>query len=393
MRILIAHNEYREPGGEDVVANAETELLSGNGHEVKRVTVTNKDVAGLLGTLSTAWRAPYSRPARLKFAGEIAAFEPDVVHVHNFFPILTPSIYDSCLEASVPVVQTLHNYRLLCPKATMFRSGHTCELCLNGSPYQAVLYGCYRDSRLQSIIPARMVAINRRRRTWTTRVTRFIALTQFARRKFIKAGLPADRIDVKPNFAAPKAMSGGARTKREGALFVGRLSDDKGVGPLLDAWQDLRVPLRVVGDGPMAPMVSGCNNPRIATLGARPPADVYREMVRASFLVVPSLWYEGFPLVLVEAFAHGLPAIVSRHGSLAEIVEDQITGLHVTPNDPADLAAKVRWASENPGEMRRMGIAARRVYQKKYTADVNYQQLVAIYRRARKHTFDVRAAG
>ncbi len=383
MRILIAHNEYREAGGEDAVADAETALLVGNGHEVRRVTVTNKDVAGLAGTLSTAWRAPYSGPARRKFAGEIAGFAPDIVHVHNFFPILTPSIYDACLEANVPVVQTLHNYRLLCPKATMFRGRHPCELCLNASPYHAVLYGCYRGSRLQSIIPARMVALNRRRRTWTTKVTRFITLTGFARDKFTEAGFPADRVDIKPNFAEPQTKPANTGTKREGALFVGRLSEEKGVGPLLEAWREQDVPLRIIGNGPMADVIRAFDNPQIAAVGRKPPAEVHHEMTRARFLVVPSLAYEGFPIVLAEAFANGLPAIVSRHGSMAEIVEDRVTGLHVAPNDPADLAAKVRWASENPGEMRRMGVAARRVYQKKYTAEVNYKQLMEIYQRAR----------
>ncbi len=390
MRILIAHNEYREPGGEDAVANAESELLASSGHEVRRVTVANKDVAGLCGTLSTAWRAPYSSPARLKFAAEIAGFAADIVHVHNFFPILTPSIYDACIEAGVPVVQTLHNYRLLCPKATMFRGKKSCELCLSGSPYNAVLYGCYRGSRLQSIIPARMVALNRRRRTWATKVTRFIVLSEFARRKFTEAGFPADRIDVKPNYVVSPATPARASSKRAGALYVGRLSEEKGLGPLLDAWGGLEIPLRIVGDGPMAPMIPLRGNPHITALGAKPQAEVHREMSQASFLAVPSLAYEGFPLVLAEAFACGLPAIVSRHGSLAEIVEDGVTGLHIEPNDPDDLAEKVRWAHAHPKDMARMGANARRIYQRKYTPQANYPLLMAIYDRARQHSRDRR---
>jgi len=383
MRILVAHNKYREPGGEDVVAAAEAELLGENGHVVHRHTVENNDIVGLGQKLSTAWHAPYSQMAKGRFAEEIRAFRPDVVHVHNFFPILTPAIYDACKDANVPVVQSLHNFRLMCPKATMFRRGRPCEICLHASPYHAVLYSCYRDSRLQSLVPARMVAVNRRRGTWSDKVSRFVALSAFARDKFLEAGLPADKIDVKPNFTPGAAKENtGAQNPREGALFVGRLSEEKGIEPLLKAWRDLSVPLRIAGDGPMAQMVADHAGPQIEHLGALVPAAIEREMSTAAFLVVPSLWYEMFPMVLAEAFAAGLPAIVSRLGSLAEIVEDGATGLHFNPNDPADIAEKVQWATDHPAEMLEKGKRARQVYERNYTASANYRQLMAIYDKA-----------
>ena len=383
MRVLVAHNKYREPGGEDVVAAAEAELLAENGHKVRRYTVENNDIVGLGQKLSTAWNAPYSHMAKGRLAEEIRAFHPDLVHVHNFFPILTPAIYDACRDANVPVVQSLHNFRLVCPKATLFRRGRPCETCVHASPYHAVLHSCYRGSRLQSLVPARMVAVNRRRGTWSDKVSRFVALSAFARDKFVGAGLPADKIDVKPNFT-PGAVrrNTDAQNRRSGALFVGRLSEEKGIEPLLKAWRDLSVPLRIAGDGPMAPMVADQAGPHIEHLGALSPAAIEREMATAAFLVVPSLWYEMFPMVIAEAFAAGLPAIVSRLGSLAEIVEDGATGLHFNPNDTGDFAEKIQWATDHPAEMLKKGKRARLAYEQNYTASANYRQLMAIYGKA-----------
>lgn len=364
------------------MATAEAALLAENGHDVRRYTVSNRDVTGLARMVATAWQAPYSRPSRARLAREIAAFAPDIVHVHNFFPILSPSVYDACRQAGVPVVQTLHNYRLICPQAMLLRNGAPCELCVTGSPYNAVLYACYRDSRGDSLVAARMVSRNRRRGAWDAMAGLFIALTEFARGKFIEGGLPAERIVVKPNFAAD---SGGADdgAPREGALFVGRLSHEKGIATMLQAWRGLEVPLRIVGDGPMAESVRRVANPAVEMLGRLPREEVVAAMRRAAFMVMPSEWYEGHPMVQVEAFANGLPLIASRLGALAELVEDGGTGLHFEAGNPSELAAKVRWAAVNPAEMRRMGAAARRAYAANFTPDVNYRQIMAIYDRAR----------
>ncbi|MCZ6774706.1 MAG: glycosyltransferase family 4 protein, partial [Proteobacteria bacterium] len=286
-------------------------------------------------------------------------------------------------DARVPVVQTLHNYRLICPQALLLRNGRPCEKCVTGSAYHAVLYGCYRGSRLVSLVPARMVSINRRRGTWRSKVTRYIALTRFAKEKFIKGGLPADRIAVKPNFIAdPAAKREAGAVRREGALFVGRLSPEKGIGTLLQAWRDLAVPLRILGDGPLADRVEQCDNPAVKSLGWKSSSDVVAEMHCAAFLVLPSEWYEGFGMVIVEAFATALPIVASRLGAMAEVIDDSVTGLHFEPGNPADLAAKVRWAVDNPSDMRRMGENARRVYEDRYTPEVNYRQLMAIYDQA-----------
>ncbi len=376
MKVWLAHNYYRQSGGEDVVVANEQALLSAYGHKVQLVKDSNDRITGPWAAVKAAWQAPYSREARAGMAALIAERAPDVVHVHNFFPLMTPSIYDACRDAGVPVVQTLHNYRTICAGALLMRGGRPCEDCIGGSPWLGALHGCYRNSRPASLAVARLIATHRRRRTWHTKVDRFVALTEFSKSRFVKAGFPGERIAVKPNFVEDRAQEAGMR---EGALFVGRLSPEKGVRTLLLAWDGIDVPLRIAGDGPLLDATCG---PNIVVLGRTAPEAVATEMARAAFLVMPSESYETFGLVIVEAFCQGLPVIASRLGSMAEIVEDGVTGLHFTPGDAADLAAKVRWAADHPEDMRRMGANARRVYEEKYTPEENYKQLIAIYEQA-----------
>ena len=378
MRILQAHNLYQQAGGEDAVVANEAKLLTDHGQEVRLWSVDNAAITGPWAKLRTAWQVPYSHTARWRVAAAIADFAPDVVHVHNFFPLITPSVYDACRDAGVPVVQTLHNSRTICAGALLLRNGRPCEDCIHGSPYQGALHGCYRGSRPGSLAVARMIDRHRGRGTWRTKVDRFIALTEFAKAKFAEAGFPADKIAVKPNFVEDK----GARAPEadhHGAVFVGRLSPEKGIGTLLAAWRDLDVRLRIAGDGPLMSMAQGTASPNVVPLGNLPPEAVNQEMARAAFLVMPSECYEGFPVTLAEAFCRGLPVIASRLGAMAEIVEDRVTGLHYTPADAGDLAEKVRWAVDRPEEMRRMGANARRVFEEKYTPEVNYRQLMAVY--------------
>lgn len=283
----------------------------------------------------------------------------------------------------MPVVQTLHNFRLFCAAATLFRAGKVCEDCLGRSPWRGAFHGCWRGSRLGSLAVARMIDVHRRRDTWSTKVDRYIALSAFARDRFVKAGLPPNKIVVKPNFVAdPGLPDPGAEDSRAGALFVGRLSPEKGIATLLAAWARLEVPLAIAGDGPLRRAVEAAVAPTASYRG-RLSADEVREAIRtALLLVMPSECYENFPMVVAEAFANGLPVIASRLGAMAEIVEDGQTGLLFTVGDAADLADKVRWAVTHPKEMRAMGCRARQVYEKRYTPDANYQRLLTIYAEA-----------
>jgi glycosyltransferase involved in cell wall biosynthesis len=381
MKVLVAHNAYQQRGGEDMVVEAEVALLRAHGHEVHQYGRHNDEVADI-GRLAlgaqTLWSARTTRELRALLAG----WRPDIVHVHNSLPLISPSLHWACATAGVPVVQTLHNFRLACPQAMFLREGRVCESCLGRLPLPAVQHGCYRGSRAQSAVLAGMLVLHRGLGTWQHKVQAFVALNEFCRRKFIEAGLPAERLHVKPNFVEAAAPAEGPR---EGLLF-GRLAEEKGVDTLAQALAEnaqasRTTPLRVAGTGPLAAVLQAA--PGVQMLGALPLAEVQQQMARARALVLPSIWYENFPRTLVEAFAAGLPVIASRIGALAELVVDGQTGLLFEPGDAAALADRMRWAAANGPEMARMGARAREVFEAHYTPEQNHRQLMAIYAAAR----------
>ena len=247
-RVLLAHNFYQYAGGEDTVVRNEMSLLQDAGHDVRLHTVHNDDIQSFADKIRVVFEVAYSRRARQHFARAIAEFQPDVVHVHNFFPRMTPSIYDACIDAGVPVVQSLHNYRLICPTSLLMLDGKICERSLHEPAWWAVRHKVYKDSYVGTAAVANMIEHHKKRRTWHTKVDRFITLSKFARQKFIDAGFPADKLVMKPNFVADHGYN--ATGPREGALYVGRLSHEKGVRTLMRSWRDAEYPLRVVGDGP-----------------------------------------------------------------------------------------------------------------------------------------------
>jgi len=373
MKVLLAHNAYQLRGGEDAVAEAEAALLRAHGHEVLEYRRHNDEVKDL-GRLRAAAGTLWSRRTRAEVTALLRQARPDVLHVHNTLPLISPAIYWAAADASVPVVQTLHNFRLLCPQAMLLREGRVCEDCVGRTPWPGVVHGCYRGSRAQTAVLAGMLVLHRGLGTWAHKVTRYIALNEFCRRKFIEGGLPAGRVVVKPNFVDLPAPTEGPR---QGLLFVGRLSHEKGVATLAQAAATLPAgSLRVAGSGPDEALLQGTP---ATLLGALPGDQVAGEMQRAVALVLPSLWYENFPRTLVEAYACGLPVLASRLGALADLVQDGITGLHFEPGNAADLAERMQWALQHPAEMAAMGRAARALYERDYSPEVNHAQLMAVY--------------
>jgi len=385
MKVLLIHNRYRQPGGEDTVFEAEKALLEHYGHEVATFVEDNARLEGI-NPLKVAVNAIWSREAQRNILKWIEQARPDVVHFHNTFLRISPAAYYVVKDLGLPVVQTLHNYRLICPGALLMRDGKACEDCLRKIvPWPGVVHGCWRNSRSGTMVVAAMLTFHNVRRTWENQVDVYIALTEFARKKFVQGGLPEEKIVVKPNFVHPDPGDG--EHKGNFALFVGRLSAEKGIRTMLSAWRLLKsVPLKIVGDGPlMSEVKAQIKQERlgIEVLGRLPREEVFSLMRQASFLVFPSEWYEGFPMTIAEAFACGLPVLASRLGAMAELVEDGRTGLLFEPGNPEDLAARVAWAWTHPEEMRRMGKAARQKFEEKYTAEKNYQMLMQIYERAR----------
>jgi glycosyltransferase involved in cell wall biosynthesis len=388
MKVLTAHNYYQWPGGEDTVFASEQELLRSVGHQVVTYIRHNDEIAayglwqkGTLG-LRTVWAWDSYREIKALLRAE----KPDVAHFHNTFPLISPAAYYACREAGVPVVQSLYNPRLICPAATLYRRGLVCEECVGRTlALPGMLHACYRGSRLQTSVVATMLALHRLLGTWQRPVSMYIVATEFYRRRFIAAGLPAAKVVVKPHFVSPDP--GTKLGDGSYCLFIGRLAPEKGVNTLLEAWRRLRnIPLRIRGEGPLfgeANNLACTGRHKVELVPRLSNCDLVALIKGARFLVWPSEgFYETFGLVAVEAFACGVPVIASRLGAMQEIVEDGRTGLHFTPGDADDLAAKVEWAWTHPDEMQEMGRAARAEYEAKYTAERNCQMLMDIYARA-----------
>jgi len=379
MRVLIVHNYYQRRGGEDRVFESEAALLEAHGHEVLRYCVHN-DTIGESGGLRLAGRAIWSAAAYKAIRSICRNERPDIVHFHNTLPLISPSAYHAAKAEGVPVVQTLHNYRLACPPATFFRDGHICEECLGRRfAWPAIAHACYRGSRSASAVVATVVGVHHLLGTWTSMVDRYIALTEFARAKFVELGIPASKLMVKPNFV-DSDPGAGAHTGGY-ALFVGRLDPEKGIETLLRAWRMLggAPPLKIIGSGPLDRLLDSAP-PGVEWLGQRDKAEVASSMRDAAFLIFPSEWYETFGLTIIEAYATGLPVIASAVGAAAEIVREGSTGLFYEAGNAAMLADRVKWMLAHPTEVERMQAASRREFMERYTAAANYRVLVNIYR-------------
>jgi glycosyltransferase involved in cell wall biosynthesis len=382
LRVIIVHNRYQQPGGEDVGVQDEYGVLASRGHQVRLLEANNDHIKSFWTQAQTALSTVYSPSSKRRMAAVISEFKPDLVHVHNFFPVFSPSIYYACNEAGVPVVQTLHNYRLICPSSILFRDGHVCEDCLSKVfAWPGVLHGCYHDSHLGTAAVAMMSSVHRILHTYERRVQVVIALTEFARRKLVEGGFPAHKLVVKSSFVDVDPGLGQGRG--DYVLFVGRLAEEKGVKILMKAWEVLgtRVPLRIAGAGPLEGYVAQQRSvlPGVEYLGYKSRAEVTGLMQDARALIFPSLWYEGIPRTILESFATGTPVIASRIGSMESVVEPRQSGLHFAPGDAADLIRQVEWMLDHPGEWQTIRQRTRAVYEAKYSAERNYQMLMKIY--------------
>lgn len=387
MKLLLSHNFYREPGGEDAVFENEKSLLRTAGHRVVEYRRSNTELLQIgvwpkaMAGVRTVWAWDSVREIRRLLETE----KPAVAHFHNTFPLVSPAAYYACREAGVPVVQTLHNYRLACPAGTFSRDGRICEECVEHSLWRAVQHGCYRDSRTASAATALMLGAHRSLGTWKSAVDCYIAPSVFARDKFIAAGLPREKLFVKPNFVHPDP--GPRQGSGDYALFVGRISPEKGLHTLLTAWSLLgdRIPLRIVGEGPLlASLRARASKERFSHIsfeGHQSAAETIRIIKGARLLVFPSEVYETFGRSIVEAFACGVPVLAPRLGAMAEVVEDGRTGFHFAPGDATDLADKLACAWSDR-RLEEMGREARREYEAKYTAGRNYSLLMGVYDRA-----------
>ena len=381
MRILVAHNRYQFGGGEDVSTREEIKLLRRHGHSVEFLEQDNDDIHGLRGKLMASASVFYSARSRKRIKSIIRDFKPDILHVQNWFPMLSPSIILEADASGVPTVQTLRNFRMICANALLFRKGAVCTDCSGKSfPLGGIVHGCYRGSRAGSAIVTAAYAFHRMAHTWD-RVDLFIAVSAFQRELLVRGGLPAEKVIVKPNFVGSDTWKAEVKTE-DAALYVGRLSPEKGIRTMLSAWNTGKIPLRlkIIGDGPMADEVRACaaSNVAVEYLGRQPLEAAYCEMRKAKFLVFPSEWYETFGRTVVEAYALGTPVLAADFGGVRELVEEGVTGYRFPPGNAGALAAgALRFPSGVDYE--RMRANCRKMYLSKFTAEINYALLTEIY--------------
>jgi glycosyltransferase involved in cell wall biosynthesis len=380
MRVALFHNRYARRGGEDAAFDLEAELLRKAGCQVHVFCVESAALRGPTATLRAAFGARGSARMAERVAEFLARHPVDVGHVHNFWPLLTPAVHQTLSALGLPVVQTLHNYRLVCARGDFLRAGRPCEECAVRGPWNAVRHGCWRGSRLATAVWADAVAHHRRRGTWHERVDRFVAPSAFARRKLAAAGLPAPRTLVLPN---PVADPGEPSPPGQGAVYVGRLAPEKGVRLLLDAWRGMEgVALRIVGDGPDAGALRdlAAGLPNVHFSGELPPDGVRAELARAAFLVAPSLCYESFGLAAAEALAAGRAVVAPEPSALSELIEVGRNGLCFRAGDARGLAEASRALAQDPARCAAMGREARMHFEDHLAPEPRTERLISLYR-------------
>lgn len=396
MRILIVHNRYRSgaPSGENRVVEEEAALLRRSGHQLLMFGESSDSIEEMshLERALTPARVIWSDASRRRLRGVLRSFRPDVAHVHNTFPLASASVLAACRQENVPVVATVHNYRLVCAGGTLFRDGRVCHECLperQGSVWPGIRHGCYRGSSLATVPIAASILVNDRR--WRTAVGAYLMLSGAEADIFRRSGFPAERVFVKPNFVTDRPTVDGERGQH--VLYLGRLAHEKGIVVLQRAWERLVAsgranrPLLIAGGGPLEDEVAAwaARTPDVEFLGHKSPAECAALTRRALAAVVPSSWEETFGLVVVEAMAAGVPSVAARHASFPDLIDDGTTGLLFKPGDAGDLAAQLGQLLDDPLRATQLGMQARVAYESRFTPEANLDLLLDAYHYAIDH--------
>ncbi|AYA78080.1 glycosyl transferase [Bacillus sp. Y1] len=386
MKVLLAHNFYQMSGGEDTVVKEEINLLKKNGIKVVEYYISNNDIKidQFMEKVKLGINTIWSHNQYKKMKDIIGREKPDVVHFHNTFPLLSPSVYYACKNMGIPVVQTLHNYRLACPGGMLLREDMVCENCIKGSLLNSIKYGCYRHSRVQTVPLSTMLYTHRVLGTWNNKVDKYIALTHFAKAKFTETGLDSGKIVVKPNFIQKTSKEIALKGKENRIVFVGRISKEKGLHLLLKAWKNVHLEsnatLDIIGEGPLREELETMygHQDSVKFHGRLDTKDVLGYMSKAKYVVVPSLWYEGFPMTIIESYSVNTPVISSNIGSLKEVVINDVTGFHFENNNISDLEKVLKKALSfsNYNELQKN---VQREFSANYTENANLKTLIDIY--------------
>lgn len=380
MKILQIHNEYRFKGGEETVVENERDLLVKNDCKVFQLIRKNSnEIINVFDQIKVAWNVVYSKKSKSIVFDKIKKINPDIVHIHNTFPLWSFSIIDACYEMKIPVVMTLHNFRLICAKGVFYRSNEICEICSKSSPFNAIRYGCYQNSKIKSIPVSLMIQKYRKGLKLLKKVNKFIVLTEFSKKKFLEINFNENKIAVKPNFI-PNNFKFNTETKKSGFLYASRLSEEKGILDLIIAHNKFNFDLTVCGDGPLKKEL--ISNKDIKYLGFLNKNDLIKIMEKSKFLIFPSKCYETFGSTLIEAFALETIVIAPNLGSISSIIKHEKNGILFKPNDIDDLVNKIKWVLSNANKCEEIKRNAKKEFEEKYSEDVNYKMLIKIYEEA-----------
>ena len=382
MKILQIHNEYKYKGGEEIVVDQEKNLLLQNNCKVYQlIRKNNEEIYSLNQKINIAKNLSYSKKSYQMIESEIIKIKPDIAHIHNTFPLWTFSVIDACNKHKIPIVMTLHNFRLICAKGVFYKDQNICEKCLWSSPFNAIKYGCYQNSKIKSIPVAYMINKTNKGLKIIEKLNKIIVLNSFAKNKFIEAKFPENKIKVKPNFIS-KHTSITINEKKNDFIYASRLSDEKGIIDLLYAHKKFNFNLNICGDGPLKNFVN--NEKKINYLGFLSDEDVSRQLAKTKFLLFPSKWYEGFPTIILKAFKYETIVIAPELGSIPTIIKNEFNGILFKPNNVEDLINKIKWVLVNEEKCKVIKDNAKKVFNEKYTEEANYAMLRNIYDEAIK---------
>jgi len=387
LNILIAHNFYKQRGGEDVIFESESKLLEDHGHNIYRYAISNKDINGTFKSLAAGVSAVYNSASARRIKEVIADFNPDVIHVHNFWPMISPAIFYEAKKANVPIVHSIHNFRLLCPSAYLYFDHAIYEKSINKVfPFDAIRKGVYRNSKIQTAVLAFMTAYHNKMGTWKNKIDQFIINTEFAKKKFLASSLELtdSQFYVKPNFVPDYQQDSHQRQRLDQYLFVGRLSEEKGLEVLVETFKRLKLPITIVGDGPLKNLVEQAANecPTIHYVGFKNKQEVIEYLKTTRAMILPSLWYEGLPMTLMEAFCMGAPVIASNLGAMAETIVHGENGLLFETGSSVALEKQLNQLEQNENLRQKLASGARNAYLSRYTPEINYKMLVEVYQKA-----------
>ena len=382
MRILIIHNRYQQRGGEDSVFENESSLLKKYGNSVEQLIFSNEEINSPISKIKAGISSIYNKSSAKKLDNKIQIFKPDIIHVHNFFPIASPSIFYESQKHNIPIVMTLHNYRLICPNALLFRDGKVCEECINKEfAINGVMNGCYRDSKLQTFALATMSYLHKKTKTWENRVDKYIALTNFAKNKILNSSLKLKekQITIKPNYVNDHGFE---LNKDDYLIFIGRLSKEKGVDILLNAFKNSKRKIVIIGSGPMKDIVEeySKNYQNIEYLGFQQMDVIIQKLKKAKALIFTSVWYEGMPMTILESLSTGTPVVSTDIGGPAEIITNNKTGLIYKVGDVEDLQNSIEKLYSDNDFFKNLCINARKEFEDKFSEKQNYQKLINIYK-------------